>query len=259
MAIDEALLTLVGEGQSTPTLRFYTWTQPWISLGSGQLSGEIDRAAAEVRGWGILRRASGGTAVLHQGQLGYALLLPADHPLWQGDLVASYERLSVPLQHAFEQLGALTEAWEPTRCKEFCAIAPSHYRRFCFGTLGPYELIWQDKKLIGNSQVRRRLSATQHGVIQVTGGQADLAAVLADLTSAEQAALAGYVTRKVGSLEEATGRAFTFEAVANALAAAFEESLGVTLRPGELSEAETRLADELVRAKYGNPEWTFRR
>src|SRR5690349_5876093 len=79
MAIDETILDLVGVGVSPPTLRFYEWRSPWISLGSGQLSSDLDRCAVERRGWDILRRASGGTAVLHKGQLGYALVLPTSH------------------------------------------------------------------------------------------------------------------------------------------------------------------------------------
>ncbi len=97
MAIDEALLTLVGAGQAPPTLRFYEWRSPWVSLGTGQGASDLDPVALEARDWGVLRRASGGTAVLHQGQLGYAVILPTSHPLWNGDLASSYQRISVAL------------------------------------------------------------------------------------------------------------------------------------------------------------------
>ena len=258
MALDEALLTQVGNGHGPPTLRFYTWTSPWLSLGSGQSATELDRPAVDRHGWGIVRRTSGGTLVLHQGQVGYALVLPADHWVWRGDLVASYERLSEPLALAFRRLGAGVEAPDPSRCSEFSGGSPAFASRTCFGSLGPYELVHQGRKLIGNSQTRRRLANAQHGVIQRTGGQAKLAAVIV-ASPTDRSELADYLTRKVGSLDAATGRTVSVEASVEAIVAALEECLGVTLVEGSLAESERLLAESLAETKYRNPEWTFRR
>jgi lipoate-protein ligase A len=143
MAIDEAVLGEVGKGASPSTLRFYEWLSPWVSLGSAQASSEVATEALAARGWGIVRRGSGGTAVLHWGQLGYALILPADHPLWHGDLVASYQRLSEPLRLAFSRVGVSAEAAPPSARVAFALGAPELASRACFGALGPYELVVQ--------------------------------------------------------------------------------------------------------------------
>jgi lipoyl(octanoyl) transferase len=258
MALDEALLTRVGDGHGPPTLRFYTWTSPWLSLGSGQSATELDRPAAAEIGWGIVRRSSGGTLVLHQGQVGYALVLPADHWVWRGDLVASYERLSEPLALAFRRLGASVEAPDPSRCSEFSGGSPALASRTCFGSLGPFELVHHGRKLIGNSQTRRRLANAQHGVIQRSGGQAELAEVILTSPTA-RSDLADYLTRKVGSLDAAIGRAVSVEEIAEAAVAALQECLGITLVEGSLAESERGLAETLAETKYRNPEWTFRR
>ena len=260
MAIDEALLTLIGDGASPPTLRFYTWRSPWISLGTSQSARDLDATALAVRGWGVLRRSSGGTAVLHKEQLGYAVILPASHPLWEGDLASSYRRLAEPLALGFARLGARTEPAPPALKAEFAAEAPPIAARVCFSALGPYELLdCHGRKIIGNSQVRRRASALQHGTIQVSGSQCEIADVLANATATDRCHLRSYLSTHVGSVEEAAGRRLATTDVVEALTAAFEEVLGVRLVDGELTDDERRVAAELVEAKYGDPNWAFRR
>ncbi len=259
MALDEAILTLVGDGSAPPTLRFYAWDVPWLSLGSGQSAADLDLAAVRERGWGTVRRASGGSAVLHAGQLGYALVLPAGHDLWQGDLTTSYRRLSEPLRRGFAKLGALLEVADPGANASFTRDAPSLASRACFGALGPYELVDGGRKVVGNSQIRRRASASQHGVIQLTGDQRDLAGVIAAPSHAERQALAGYLAARVSSVEASAARPVGGTAVVGALVAAFAEVLDVTFVVDDLSQAERGLAAELVATKYGCAAWTFRR
>lgn len=260
MAVDEAILTSVGRGDAPPTLRFYTWSTPWVSLGSSQSHLDLDRTAIEREGLAIVRRSSGGTAVLHRGQLGYAAVLPADHSLWTGDLARSYERLSAPLLHAFTRLGAAVAAAPPGANADFIRNAPLLASRSCFGGLGPYEIVTAQsrKKLVGNSQVRRKLSSTQHGVIQVHGNQDSLALMIVG-TRSERADLANYLGDHVESLEAVLGRPVHVAEVVDAIVDGFRQTLGIQFELGDLSPDERASADELIAAKYGNPAWTFRR
>lgn len=259
MAIDETLLTLVGDGVIPPTLRFYTWHSPWISLGSAQCAADIDVHEARKRGWHILRRPSGGTAVLHQGQLGYGLVLPTTHPLWRGDLAASYDRLSQPLAVAFANLGAHVCLAHPSTSASFTASSPPLAKRACFAALGPYEPIAQQRKIVGNSQVRRKASGLLHGVIQLRGDQRELAHVFAGVDPDELNAAADYLGTHVGSLEPLAGRPLSSGEVAAAIAEAYAEVLNVRFDETELSDQEQGLAADLVKTKYGNDEWTYRR
>jgi lipoate-protein ligase A len=259
MALDEAILTLVGEAHSPPTLRFYDWSTPWISVGSGQLANDLDPILLAQQGRGTVRRASGGTAVLHQGQLGYALILPIDDPVWQGDLVASYERLSIPFALAFASLGVTCAPAPPGENARFTEGAPALTSRACFGALGPYELLANGQKIIGNAQVRRRHSATQHGVIQVSGDQSDLADVVATESAGEREELKSYLGGRVGSLEAAAGHAISLAQLAEAIIAALVETLGIETEIGVLDDRERALAEKLVETKYGNASWTYRR
>lgn len=260
MAIDEALLSLIGEGESPPTLRFYEWRAPWVSLGTGQSANDLDLAALDGRGWGLLRRASGGTAVLHLGQLGYAVILPTSHPIWEGDLASSYQRIAAPLALGLSWLGVSSEPAPPSLKAGFAAGAPPVASRVCFSALGPYELLdRRGRKLTGNSQIRRRHGALQHGTIQLSGHQSELVGVLADLPPAECPDLITYLLTHVGPLDESAGHGIGGPVVAEALARAFEEVLGVRLAAGALTDRERCVAVDLAKTKYGDPAWTNRR
>ena len=259
MAIDEALLTSVGDGLSPSTLRFYTWRSSWISLGSAQRGDDLDRDVLTELRWGVVRRPSGGTAVAHQGQLGYATVLAANHQMWQGDLVHSYQRMSEPLAAAFAALGVALDAAPPGANAEFVRGAPALAARVCFAALGPYELQRSGRKIVGNAQVRRKSAALQHGVIQLRDCQIDVIHVLANAGDDEKSNLADYLATRVGSLEEETGRAMSADEVAGAIVSAFERSLGLRLVDGDLTEFEARGAHELSETKYANASWTFRR
>jgi lipoyl(octanoyl) transferase len=259
MAVDEAILTLVGEGHSPPTLRFYEWLQPWVSIGSGQSASDLDVGRLAERQWGTVRRASGGTAVVHLGQLGYAIVLPIGDPVWQGDLISSYARLSGPFRAAFASVGAIAQAAPPGENRRFTAGAPRLADRACFGAVGPYELVADGRKLLGNSQIRRRHAATQHGVIQVFGGQSELAAVVAADTNTEREQLATYLASHVSSISERTGHRISTPRLCDAIVTTLVETLAIQILPGALDDREGKLAEELLETKYANPDWTSRR
>src|SRR5262245_41637676 len=79
MAIDEALLNAVGEGQSPPTLRFYCWRSPTISLGYFQPLSDVELQPSAIRALDLVRRTTGGGAILHDLEVTYSLVLPIGH------------------------------------------------------------------------------------------------------------------------------------------------------------------------------------
>ena len=81
MARDEALLTRVGDGSSPPTLRLYEWAEPTISLGYFQQYRAYETLPPPAGRFALVRRLTGGGAILHDRELTYSLTLPARHPL----------------------------------------------------------------------------------------------------------------------------------------------------------------------------------
>ena len=93
MAVDETIMESVGEGMAAPTLRFYGWHPPCISIGYAQrLEKEIDLEKCREDGIQWVRRPTGGRAILHTDELTYSLALAADDPRVRGGVMESYRR-----------------------------------------------------------------------------------------------------------------------------------------------------------------------
>ena len=109
MAIDEAITMAIAEGLVPPTLRFYAWAPPCVSMGRNQKVAEVDSARCAARGYGIVRRPTGGRAILHTDELTYSVIAAPDHPLMAGLVLDSYLRLSAGLVAGLARLGIAAE------------------------------------------------------------------------------------------------------------------------------------------------------
>ncbi|MBN1284405.1 MAG: lipoate--protein ligase family protein [Anaerolineae bacterium] len=254
MALDEAILMSVAAGNVPPTLRFYAWEPPCLSLGVAQFHAEADTARLAEQGWGLVRRPTGGKAILHTDELTYSVTLPKDSPLVAGDVVESYRRLSQGLAAGLEILGLRTQSdrqADPNAARQagpVCFEVPSHY-----------EITAGGKKLIGSAQVRKRGGMLQHGTLPLTG---DLARICDGLVFADEAARVearARVLARATTLGAALGRRVFWDEAAAALAAGFAAALGVALEPGALTTGEAAVAEKLCAEKYGAPGWTQRR
>ncbi|HEV8633783.1 MAG TPA: hypothetical protein VG370_06035 [Chloroflexota bacterium] len=254
MALDEAVLEAVAGGEAPPTLRFYGWRGRWLSIGMAESIADVSRDACRAGGVRILRRPSGGTAVLHVAQVAWALLLPAGHPLAPGDIVDSYAQQAAITLRALETLGVAARPATPAEAK---APLPDHLLALaCFGGLAPHEVVVGDppRKLVGWGQVRRRGVVMHHAVVSLRFDPGALAALLAT----DRTRLAGALGRRVIGLDEAAGRPVTRRQLVDAVVAALAGA-GLPAEPGALTCAERRRARELVRTKFAADSWTVRR
>jgi len=94
MAVDQAILEHIGRGESIPTLRLYSWQPPCLSLGYAQPFADVDVARLNERGWDVVRRPTGGRAILHTDELTYSITAPNDEPRVAGSILESYNRLA---------------------------------------------------------------------------------------------------------------------------------------------------------------------
>lgn len=257
MASDEALILGLQAGTSPPTLRCYAWTRPAVSLGCAQPASDLDPLACQTRGVTIVRRASGGTAVLHQAALGFSLVLPAGLPPAVPDLIEAYRLLGQGLQAGLARLGLNADLIPPERARTNGHLPPLA-QRACFAGTVPYELALQERKLVGLAQVRRRGVALLHGILYLAPVAANLAWLL-QADPADRAALAAYLAAHIGDLQTATGRTFAPETVAEALAAGLADTLGLILTPGAYTSEEEATRQRLLSEKYTQPAWTARR
>jgi lipoate-protein ligase A len=251
MAIDEAILEAVGQGGSPPTLRLYAWAPPCLSLGYAQPYGDVDPTRLAAHGWEVVRRPTGGRAILHTDELTYAVIAPLDEPRLAGSVLESYQRLSQALLEALHRLGIPAQVQEK-------APAAGNQNPVCFEVPSNYEITIQGKKLIGSAQARRKEGVLQHGSLPLQG---DLARILEGLSYPDDATRQAAGSRLLAhatTSEAILGYRLDWNTAAGAFVGAFEQVLNLQLQAEELTPAELARAEQLVALKYAHASWTQR-
>ena len=157
MGVDEALMASAATGR--PALRFYGWLGPWLSLGYAQRLDPARRAACEAAGVGVVRRATGGGAVLHGADLTYAVTAP--ETLLPGGLGATYAAVASGLVEGLRELGIAALRASP-------AAPRGTARAFdCFAEPAGDEICVEGRKLVGSAQRRAGGALLQHGSLRL--------------------------------------------------------------------------------------------
>jgi lipoate-protein ligase A len=251
MAVDEAILEGVAQGSSLPTLRLYAWEPPCLSLGYAQPITDVDLQALKSYGWDLVRRPTGGRAILHTDELTYAIIGRQDEPQLAGSVVESYQRLSQALLLALQSLGilAIAEA-DPALPAGSDPKGP-----VCFEVPSTYEITYNHKKIIGSAQARRKGILLQHGTFPLKGDLSRITKALRFQDEIQRLRAAQRVHGRAATVEEILGSAPTWDQAADAFANAFKQALHLDLATGQLNDFETEMAHRLVREKYSHPDW----
>jgi lipoate-protein ligase A len=255
MAVDEAIMESVGEGTALPTLRFYGWRPPCVSIGYAQrLEKEINLERCQADGIQWVRRPTGGRAILHTDELTYSLALTADDPRVRGGVMESYRRLSQGLLAGLQILGldVIQATEQPT------VAAGSINSAACFDRPSHYEITCQGQKLVGSAQVRRRNAVLQHGSLPLSGDVTRLVQYLR-LPTKGMDRLRSHLKGRAITLSEAMGHQPDWDELTRALAAGFGQALGVEIVPGSLSSEEEARVQQLRSERYASPDWNRRR
>ncbi len=259
MALDEAILMQVSEGCSPPTLRFYRWERPSVSLGYFQrTTREIDLDALAHKQFSLVRRMTGGRAVLHDRELTYSIMVPGDHELAQASVVESYRMVSQGLQEGFQQLGLQAQvvslADESMRDK-FRSLGSAA----CFDSPSWYELVVEGKKIAGSAQVRAHGGLLQHGSLLLDLCADDLFDVLVFRSPDHRNLLRREFDSRAVSVKQLSSQDVSYEEAAQAFRKGMELGLPCKLIPGDVTAKEREIALQLQKEKYEADEWNFRR
>ena len=257
MAVDEAIAEAAAAGAVPPTLRFYRWNPPTVTLGRHQKLADVDETQIAARGYDLVRRATGGRAILHVDELTYSVAGPIEEPRMAGGVMDAYLRFSNALLSGLSTLGLKAEkAGGRTRAGRELSAA-------CFETPSAYEITAGGRKLMGSAQSRRKGYVLQHGSLPLWGDVTRLVDVLA-LSCTTKDRLRQQLRRQAATLAEALdlppdSERLAFPHVAAAMAGGFASALDQDLEPGTLSASELSRSAELIRVRYADPAWTRQR
>lgn len=245
MALDEALAEAVAAGTSPPVLRLYRWAPPCLSLGASQPYEVADAAFCSATGVDIVRRPTGGRAVLHHLEVTYLVAVPLGVPPFGHDLQGVYRRICEVLVVGLRRLGVeATLAGAPLGP----AVRPVQPIP-CFVGPAAGEVVVGNRKLVGSAMRRVGDAVLQHGAV-LLGWDGRLQAGCLGL--ADDSSLRAAVV----TLQDVLGVLPPPATLAEAIAAGFAEGLGVALEPSTPNADEERRARRLEEQRYRHERWT---
>ncbi len=256
MAVDEAVAREVASGSSVPTVRVFGWSPPAVSFGYAQrVAREVDLEKCRRMGVGVVRRPSGGRAVLHWNELTYSVLCPEEDPILGGSIQDSYRKISLCLVDGLRSLGLEVE-FEPGRQ---ASVSPrgKTLTAPCFSSTSQYEVTLRGRKMIGSAQRRLEGALLQHGSLLMGPQHKRIVDLLPAGREAFRDRFAIELDAHTISLEEAAGRIYAFDEVAEAIRGGFLGTMAGALEDGGLSPEERSLADDLMLGKYAADAWNL--
>jgi lipoate-protein ligase A len=234
MAVDEGLLQTAATS-GVATLRFYTWEEPTLSLGYFQAAADRQLHPSS-RECPMVRRASGGGAIIHDRELTYSFAWPQTSGK-AGPATQLYDALHQTLVEALGEFGVEADLYHATDCSRG-AIDPAAEPFLCFQRLTCGDVVCGGAKIAGSAQRRRRGAVLQHGSVLLS-------------RSAKAPGLPG--------IADLTGTSVASQQLADCWTRALLLRLSADGRPAELEPSERRLAVELVSSRFGSAEFILRR
>jgi lipoate-protein ligase A len=248
MAIDRALLEMHAMGSSPPTLRFYQWRPPAVSLGYFQRDRGLDRAICQQLGVEIIRRTTGGKAVLHQGDLTYSIVAGVDDGLPIG-VEAAYQMLCEGLILGFRHMGI-----EATLGRE---ASKSKQLDVCFLRAGVGDIVYRGRKFVGSAQRWNGNSLLQHGSI-ILEPQVESLMNLWGSCHACPDDFRKLLTARLTSIQGILGRLIEPSEVALAITEGLRERFQLSFVPGSLTPDEWAMAHEFINREPGKAQLSGR-
>ncbi len=240
MATDEAVIgALVSDPLRAPTLRIYSWSEPTISVGYHQ-----NAAPVNSRGLPVVRRITGGRAVLHHMEITYSIAAPVAMPVFSGGINGAYSKISRCIVAALRAAGVHAEFARGKTRSGVRSGGRDPVDPACFHAPSRYEVMAGGRKLVGSSQRRFKEAFLQHGSIILEIDRPLTLSVFGPAVVEKMACVRSYSAR---GADEITG----------ALIEGFAEGLGAGFTTAGLDDRERMERDAMLTGKFLDPHWCF--
>jgi lipoate-protein ligase A len=253
MAVDEAILESASTKTQPPTLRLYDWYPYTLSLGHAQPISDVNIEALKGHQWTLVRRPTGGRAILHADELTYSVSAPIDDPTISGNVLESYQKISNALLWALQVIGITADSKPKNPVDSHLTHDP-----VCFQYPSDYEITYQGKKLIGSAQARKKNGVLQHGAIPLFGDITRIIDVLNFPDSSSKINAKDRLINRATTIQDSLNRNNSWFELATAISDGFSEILSINFINSCLTKPEISRALEIYNDKYINDTWTMR-
>jgi lipoate-protein ligase A len=234
MAIDKAILVACSKAKAPPTVRFYTWKPPAVSIGYFQsLKEEVDIDACKDLGVEFVRRITGGGAVFHDKELTYSIIIPETNLKVPKNILESYRRICGAVIKGLKQL------WIESK------YAPIN------------DIIVNNKKISGSAQTRKLKTVLQHGTILLDVDVDKMFRLLKVPNEKIKDKMIADVKQRVTSIKHVSGNFVSFSDVTDAMQTGFEQEFGIELVSGILTKEEIDLAKKFEKECFSTNNWNY--
>jgi lipoate-protein ligase A len=252
MAADEAIFLQSRDRTSPPTVRFYAWLAPAVSIGYfQQVDRDIDLSACRNKSIDIVRRPTGGKAVFHGQDLTYAAVGRERRDGFPADILGTYRMISHCLIRGLHELGIEAHMAEDGR-----KTAEMSAEASCFSTPSRYELLVKGRKICGSAQVRSHGAFLQHGSLLLEFDPLRASEILLPHRDGRDRQIM-HLRQSVTSLREQGASFPDMETLCRMMKTGFETVLGIQLEEGTLTPEEEALKGRLLRDKYTDDKWNL--
>jgi len=252
MALDEALLYSVASGHSLPVLRFYRWQPATVTIGYAQsVVSDVNLDVCRQAGLDVVRRSTGGRAVLHDQEVTYAVIAPLNTNLFGNSVLDCYRVISEVLQKTLLQLG-LPAQLVPGKPR---GGIQNTMKAVCFSAPSQYELVVDGRKVAGSAQKRHGQAFLQHGSIPV---EMDLE-LLSQALKTDANNSSADLSDSVGWLNQWSEQPVVISEVEKLLTDAFSTHLQINWLTSEPTAIEIEAAERMSAEKFGHPDWNMKR
>lgn len=253
MAVDESIFMELIRGKTLPTLRFYSWKKPTLSLGYLQKTKEVDFDRLKSCRVDLVRRPTGGRAVLHWNELTFCMVFPGEgKSLWE-----IFKRVHEAIGEGIKMFGIPAEikpGKEKIHGKRGLKRNPA-----CFASPTRYELCVNGKKLVGTAQKLSENHVLVHGSIALETTADLLFQVLSFPSKEERRRSYAAASKRMTTIYQETGKKFSPRTISDHIVRAVSKKWNCRIIPGGYTEDEMGLTEKLIREKYENPDWLYRR
>ena len=258
MAMDEALLNFVSRGEIDPVVRFYTWNPATLSVGYFQrLKKEIDIDKVKEKGFGLVRRQTGGRGVLHDKELTYSVIVPESHPNMPSTITEAYRVISEGLLEGFKLLG-FDAYFAIPRSKEEREKLKQPRSAVCFDAPSWYELVVEGRKIAGSAQTRQKGVILQHGSLLQDVDIDELFDMFIFKNDRLKEKMKKAFVDKAVAINDISDRHISIEEMEKAFEEGFKKGLNIEFKP--LSLTENQLAEvKVLEEKYRSEEWLYKK